>query len=154
MKKYKTLLLTGVFIFTSVLSCVGFADESTFEGETLTQGVYSYDVETQTETYEEITFDEESQQAYVSYSSESDVVKTDEGYEVEFDESALVNEYVENEFLDAEENGSDISPYDIVDTDNRKEVLRPDQNGKYRNTCRLVITDKHSSLHNSISGIL
>ncbi|MDO4945863.1 MAG: hypothetical protein Q4E74_11775, partial [Ruminococcus sp.] len=104
MKKYKTLLLTGVFIFTSVLSCVGFADESTFEGETLTQGVYSYDVETQTETYEEITFDEESQQAYVSYSSESDVVKTDEGYEVEFDESALVNEYVENEFLDAEEN--------------------------------------------------
>lgn len=52
MKKCKTLLLTGVFIFTSVISCVGFADESTLEGETLTQGVYSYDAETQTETYE------------------------------------------------------------------------------------------------------
>lgn len=149
--------MTGVFIFTAVLSCVGFADESTLEGEMLTQGVYSYDAETQTETYEEITFDEESQQAYVSYSSESDAVKSDEGYEVEFDESVLVNEYVESELTDNTNEDTDdpiIEPYRLYGSDNRYEITRPDLSGRYRNTCRLVIMNNNGDTFKGTGFIL
>lgn len=95
MKKSKAFLLASVFICTSVLSCSGFTD-STPESDTVTQGLYKYDPETKTETYEEITYDRNTHKGYVSYSSESGYVKSVKAREPDFDESSIADEYNEN----------------------------------------------------------